>query len=102
MGLEVRFPCRQLLHLYSKTDVKGTRSIVGRNDPTRKICAFERSAANKEQQNVSGRNVKSAEARIFDEQREAEDLLVERFGSRQVIHVEAGFLQISQPWHQVV
>ena len=48
---------------------------------------------------MSARNVKRAEAGLFDEHWEAEDLLVERLRSLEVITVKACFLQIGQPWH---
>lgn len=100
--LEMRLPCRQLLHSHSKTNVYRPGPIVRRNETTRKTCACGRSAAHKEQQNVSRRNVKGAETGIVDEHCEAEDLFVELLRSRQVIDVEAGFLQIGQLWHQVI
>ena len=45
---------------------------------------------------MSRGNVKRAETGILDEHREAEDLIVKLLGSREVIDIEASFLQIIQ------
>ncbi len=58
MSFEMRLPFRQIPRRYRKTYVYGPRPIVGRNESARKIRAFSRGAADKEQQNMSGRNVK--------------------------------------------